>query len=70
MNFLAIDFVREESVYINVSLSLLLSGETSSKRLEEGEVIVLERLLEENIMAGTRVFSELVTNNDSASYCK
>ena len=51
MNFLAIGFVRE--VYINVSLSLLLSGETSSKRLEEGEVIVLERLLEENIMAGT-----------------
>ena len=57
-------------MYINVSLSLLLSGETSSKRLEEGEVIVLERLLEENIMAGTWVFSELVTNNDSASYCK
>jgi len=33
--------------------SLVTSGEHSSKRLEEGEVIVLERALEENIMAGS-----------------
>jgi len=33
--------------------SLVTSGEPCSKRLEEGEVIVLERLLEENIMAGS-----------------
>jgi len=33
--------------------SLVTSGEPSNKRLEEGEVIVLERLLEENIMAGS-----------------
>ena len=36
--------------------SLVTSGEPSNKRLEEGEVIVLERLLEENIMAGSENF--------------
>ena len=36
--------------------SLVTSGEPSNKRLDEGEVIVLERLLEENIMAGSKIF--------------
>ena len=36
--------------------SLVTSGEPSNARLEEGEVIVLERLLEENIMAGSEIF--------------